>query len=59
MYQMSQIGRQQKIGHVNKTVGYVNKKIQPEELESINVMLKYDKEADKYKETSIVYDSKR
>ena len=44
------------IVYVNKTIGQLNKKIQYEELESINVTTTWDKEFDKHKETYNAYD---
>ena len=41
---------------INKKVRHVNKKIQYEELESINVTTTWDKELDKHKETYNAYD---
>ena len=49
------LGVNEKIGHVKKTIGKVNKAIKYEELESINIMITC---ADKDKQTSSVYDIK-
>ena len=52
------LGFNKKIGHVNKSIIHINKTIQYEELESTNLTATRNKEDNKYKETSSVYDIK-